>query len=151
MRRGAQAGGSGKEVGHVSQATLKPMGPGMGGMGHGDRRAGRPADPLGGAAPKPKVSQSERLRELWPDIKELIMPRRGIFALGFVLMLINRLCALVLPSSTTAAPADNVIGGKRQVEQLAPIVGAVLAATLIQGLTFFSPTQLKPGRWPRNA
>jgi ABC-type multidrug transport system fused ATPase/permease subunit len=112
----------------------------MGGMGHGDRRSTRSADAQAGVKPKPKASQSERLRELWPDIKELILPRRGIFALGFVLMLINRLCALVLPSSTKPL-LDNVIG-KRQVQYLGPIVGAVLAATLIQGITSFSLTQL---------
>ena len=37
-----------------------------------------------------KAGQSERFRELWPDIKEMILPRRGIFAMGFVLMVISR-------------------------------------------------------------
>ena len=46
------------------------------------------------ALSKVKASQSERFRELWPDIREMILPRRGIFAMGFLLMVINRLCAL---------------------------------------------------------
>jgi len=89
---------------------------------------------------KPKKQGGERFRELWPDIREMIGPRRGIFALGFVLMGINRLCALVLPASTKYL-IDNVVG-KRQMELLGPLVGAVLAATLIQGVTSFTLTQL---------
>ena len=42
----------------------------------------------------------------------MILPRRGIFALGFVLMVINRLCGLVLPLSTKPL-IDNVIGNVR--------------------------------------
>ena len=60
------------------------------------------------------------MRELWPDIRELILPRRSILALGFVLMVINRLCGLVLPASTKFL-IDNVIG-KHQVQLLAPLV-----------------------------
>jgi subfamily B ATP-binding cassette protein MsbA len=110
----------------------------MGGLGHGDRRTGRMREMP--AAAKPKVSQSARLKELWPDIREMILPRRKIFALGFVLMVINRLCALILPGSTKFL-IDNIIG-KHQVQWLAPLVGAVLAATLLQGITTFSLTQL---------
>ncbi|HLH45090.1 MAG TPA: ABC transporter ATP-binding protein [Bryobacteraceae bacterium] len=115
------------------------MAPGMAGFGHGDRRSGG-----GGRAPevptKPKAPASERFRELWPDLREMIQPRRKIFALGFVLMVINKICALVLPTSTKYL-IDNVIG-KRQVHLLAPLVSAVVAATLIQGVTSFSLTQL---------
>ncbi len=107
-------------------------------MGHGDRRAARQGDVP--APKKPKLSQSERLRELWPDIREMILPRRKIFALGFLLMVINRLCALVLPGSTKFL-IDNIIG-KKQAQWLVPLVSAVLAATVIQGLTTFSLTQL---------
>jgi hypothetical protein len=49
---------------------------------------------------KPKRSQSERFKELWPDIREMIQPRRGILAGGFVLMIINRFAGMVLPLST---------------------------------------------------
>ena len=109
----------------------------MGGI-HGERRAGLPRSAAG---TKPtKLSQSERFRELWPDIREMILPRRGIFALGFVLMVINRLCSIVLPLSTKPL-IDRVIN-QRHAELLGPLVGAVVAATLIQGLTSFSLTQL---------
>jgi subfamily B ATP-binding cassette protein MsbA len=80
------------------------------------------------------------LRELWPDIREMMRPRRKILAIGFVLMVISRVCGLVLPASTKYL-IDNVIG-KRQLQLLAPLVLAVLAATVIQGVTGFAITQL---------
>ena len=33
-----------------------------------------------------------------PLLKELVRPRRGLLAIGFVLMLINRVAGLVLPA-----------------------------------------------------
>ena len=51
-------------------------------------------------AATPKRKQSERLREIWPDLREMILPRRKLLALGLVLMIINRLSGMVLPYST---------------------------------------------------
>jgi ABC-type multidrug transport system fused ATPase/permease subunit len=67
-------------------------------------------------------------------------PRRKILALGFVLMIISRVCGLVLPTSSKYL-IDNVIG-KHQLSLLTPLVLAVLGATLIQGITGFAITQL---------
>jgi subfamily B ATP-binding cassette protein MsbA len=67
-------------------------------------------------------------------------PRRWLLALGFVLMVINRVAALVLPYSTKFL-IDTVIN-KHHLDQLRPLVLFVLAATLVQGLTSFSLTQL---------
>ncbi|HTV59702.1 MAG TPA: ABC transporter ATP-binding protein [Verrucomicrobiae bacterium] len=78
--------------------------------------------------------------KLLPDVLSLIKPRRGVLALGFVLMVVNRLSGLVLPASTKFL-VDNVFT-KRQIHLLVPIVLAVLAATLIQGLSSYSLTQL---------
>ena len=89
---------------------------------------------------KPKVPQSERLRELWPDIWELMRPRRGILALGFLLMIVNRLAGLVLPASTKYL-IDDVIG-KRNADLLIPLSLAVVCATAIQGITSYTLTQL---------
>jgi ABC-type multidrug transport system fused ATPase/permease subunit len=89
---------------------------------------------------KSKKRSSERLRELWPDIREMMRPRRRILAAGFLLMIISRVCSLVLPISTKYL-VDNVIG-KKQLQLLTPLVLAVLAATVIQGVTSFSITQL---------
>ena len=89
---------------------------------------------------KPKRSQSERFRELWPDIREMVHPRRGILAGGFVLMVINRLCGLVLPVSTKYLVNNVVLAHESKL--LTPLVLGVLAATLIQGTTSFALTQL---------
>jgi ABC-type multidrug transport system fused ATPase/permease subunit len=88
----------------------------------------------------PKKSSSERLRELWPDIKELIRPRRAMLSLGFLLMAIGTPCGLVLPASTKYL-VDNVIG-KKQIHLLLPLVLAVMAATVIQGITSYGQTQI---------
>lgn len=87
-----------------------------------------------------KKSSSERLRELWPDIRALARPRLKVLIFGFVLMAIGRICGLVLPTSSKYL-IDNVIN-KHQTQFLAPLVLAVLAATMIQGITGFGNTQL---------
>ena len=92
------------------------------------------------APEKPKGKTSEHLRSVLPLLKELVRPRRGLLAVGFALMLVNRLCSLVLPGSTKFL-VDNVIG-KHEAWMLKPLVLAVLAATLIQGITSFALTQL---------
>jgi ABC-type multidrug transport system fused ATPase/permease subunit len=87
--------------------------------------------------------KKQKRKNAWknlPDVWALIKPRRGLLALGFVLMAVNRVAGLVLPASTKYF-VDNVIG-KRQVQLLTPIVLAVLVATILQGLTSFTLTQL---------
>ena len=92
-----------------------------------------PSDPA-------KLPQSERLRALLPDIMALVRPRRGLLALGMVLMAINRVSGLVLPASTKYL-VDDIIG-KRHYYLLRPLILAVVGATLIQGITSFGLTQL---------
>src|SRR5256712_13050401 len=87
-----------------------------------------------------KPERSEGLRALWPELKELVGPRRGLLAAGLVLIAINRVCSLVLPASTKFL-IDDVIGHRR-ADLLAPLVGAVVAATLVQGVTSFGLTQM---------
>lgn len=89
------------------------------------------------------LSKREKFLKQWkslPEIWALIKPRRGLLALGFVLMAINRLSGLVLPASTKYF-LDNVIM-KKQLNVLTPIVLSILVATIIQGLTSFTLTQL---------
>ena len=54
-------------------------------------------------------------------------------------MVVNRLSGLVLPASTKFLVDD--IMGKRQLGLLYPLVGVVLAATVMQGLTSYALTQ----------
>lgn len=67
-------------------------------------------------------------------------PRRGLLALGFLLMVINRVSGLVLPASTKFLIDDILIKG--DLGMLTPLIAAVAGATLIQGATSFSLTQL---------
>ena len=91
----------------------------------------RPADEA--SAANSTVLQS------FPEIWALMRPRRALLAFGLLLMVINRLSGLVLPASTKFL-VDDVIG-KRQINLLYPLVGAVLLATLTQALTSFALTQ----------
>ena len=75
-----------------------------------------------------------------PEVWAMIHPRRGVLALGLLLMTINRVSGLILPASTKYF-LDNVVT-KKEIGLLRPIVLAVLAATIIQGLTSFTLTQL---------
>jgi ABC-type multidrug transport system fused ATPase/permease subunit len=89
------------------------------------------------------MSSSDKRKNAWkslPDVWALIKPRRGLLALGLVLMAVNRVAGLVLPASAKYF-VDNVVG-KKQLPLLTPIVLSILAATIVQGLTSFTLTQL---------
>lgn len=75
-----------------------------------------------------------------PEIWALLHPRRGVLLLGLVLVAINRVSGLVLPGSSKYL-FDNVID-KHETKLLLPIILAVVGATLLQGITSFSLTQL---------
>src|SRR6202522_1360911 len=81
-----------------------------------------------------------QLHAVLPLVWELVRSRRGLLAVGFVLMAINRVASLVLPYSTRSR-IDSVII-KRNIQLLKPLVLGVLLATVIQGVTSFSLTQL---------
>jgi ABC-type multidrug transport system fused ATPase/permease subunit len=87
-----------------------------------------------------KTAKKTNVWKALPEVWQLIHPRRGLLALGLLLMAINRVSGLVLPASSKYF-LDGVIG-KKQVHLLTPIVLSILAATLIQGLTSFTLTQL---------
>jgi len=89
---------------------------------------------------KPKKSASESLRSVWPDLREMILPRRGLLIASFFLMVINRVSGLVLPISTKTM-VDRIIGAHNE-RLLGPMVLAIVLATMIQGVTSFSLTQL---------
>ena len=90
--------------------------------------------------PDDKKFQMERLKAVWPEVWKLMRPRRGLLAIGFVLMVCNKLAGFVLPYSSKFL-IDNVVA-RHQTGLLRPIVLAVLLATVIQGVTSFSLTQL---------
>jgi subfamily B ATP-binding cassette protein MsbA len=109
-------------------------------MTRGERRTHPTPGMVPSSSPASKRPNSERLRALWPDIWTLVKPRRGILALGLVLIVINRVSGVVLPYSTRFL-IDNVIS-KRQAAMLVPLTLTVVGATAIQGITTFGLTQL---------
>jgi len=76
----------------------------------------------------------------WQETRELIWRHRRQVALGFLLMIINRLSALVLPASSKVL-IDRVIG-QHQARLLVPLAVAVGIATLIQAGTTFALSQV---------
>jgi subfamily B ATP-binding cassette protein MsbA len=90
--------------------------------------------------PPSKKKASETFRSVRPMLKQLVMPRRGKLALGFLLMLINVAMAMVLPYAPKIV-LDNIIT-RKQYALLTPLVLVVFGATVIQALTSFSLTQL---------
>lgn len=95
------------------------------------------SSPTKEAAKPPKM---QRLKAVLPEVWKLLRPRRRLLALGFVLMVINRVAGFVLPYSSRFL-IDNVVT-KHQIGLLRPLVFWVLFATLVQGVTSFSLTQL---------
>jgi ABC-type multidrug transport system fused ATPase/permease subunit len=87
-----------------------------------------------------RSSKPERLRALLPELWTLVRPRRRLLALGFLLMAANRVAGLVLPGSTKFL-IDDVVG-KGQRELLLPLVGGVVLATVVQGLSSYGLVQL---------
>ncbi|HEV2470573.1 MAG TPA: ABC transporter ATP-binding protein [Candidatus Sulfotelmatobacter sp.] len=82
----------------------------------------------------------QRLKAVLPEVWKLMRPRRGLLAVGFILMVINKVAGFVLPYSSRFL-IDNVVT-KHQTSMLRPLVFSVLFATLVQGVTSFSLTQL---------
>src|SRR3954454_4381614 len=89
---------------------------------------------LSASRPKPK------LKKVLPEIWKLMKPRRWLLGGSFLLMIINRASGLILPASTRYL-IDNVMG-KQQLHLLPIIVGVVVFATILQGITSFTLTQL---------
>ena len=112
----------------------------MPGMGHGDRATRRTGDSAGPTTGPGGKKRQPTLRDVWPQLRELILPRRKILAVGFLLMIVNKLSGLVLPLSTR--PLIDTVIGKHRMDLLTPLVLTILSATLIQGVTSFALTQI---------
>lgn len=79
-------------------------------------------------------------KAVWPDVKNLIRPRRNQLLLGLLLILISRGAGMILPASTKFLVDD--ILGKHRTEMLNPLILAVVCATILQGATSYWLTQL---------
>jgi ABC-type multidrug transport system fused ATPase/permease subunit len=79
-------------------------------------------------------------KRAWAETRALMAQHRRSLAIGFSLMLVNRLTGLVLPASSKYL-IDDVIG-KQRAEMLLPLALAVLGATLVQAITGFALSQV---------
>ena len=86
--------------------------------------------------PKRKVN----LSSAWAEARELVWAHRGRLALGLLLMLVNRLAGLVLPT-TSKFLIDDVIGRGR-ADLLMPLAFAAAGATLVDAATSFTLSQV---------
>ena len=102
-----------------------------------ERGGGRRMRAAAGAEAQKKKPE---LRKIMPEIWRLIRPRKWLLLLGLVLVAINRVAGLALP--LVSKPFVNLVLTKHEMNRLTPLVMAVFAATLIQGITSFSNTQL---------
>jgi ABC-type multidrug transport system fused ATPase/permease subunit len=100
--------------------------------GMGEGRASR-----GAAVDTPRVKHKFKLSR---EALRLMKPRWGVLALGFLLMIVNRLAGLVVPGSMR--PLLDTVIHQGHYALLKPLVLAVAGATLVQGVTSYALTQL---------
>jgi subfamily B ATP-binding cassette protein MsbA len=74
-----------------------------------------------------------------PEIWKLVEPLRWVLASSFLLMIVNRICSLAVPISSRYL-VNNVMY-KHQPEKLPLILGAVIAAAFVQGITTYILSQ----------
>ncbi len=80
------------------------------------------------------------MKTVWPEVRALIEPRRGMLALGLLLVLIRSLSGLALPFSPMIL-IDRIVIPKRP-DLLPALVLGLLAATAVQAVTSYVLTQL---------
>lgn len=93
-----------------------------------------------GQADLPK--RKPNLKKLWPQIRRLMAPRKGLIIGGLILMAINRVAGLVMPFVSKALLDKVLVPGHPHAELLPRIIGLVLLATLVQAVTSYGLTQL---------
>ncbi len=110
---------------------------------------------------KPAKSAVQQFKSVWPQIRELVLPRIPLLVIGFALLFTNRIMGLALPYSTRTlgdvinklpvskwslpAPAKAAfiyLNGRYGLGFLTILILAVVLATVIQAVTSFALTQL---------
>jgi ABC-type multidrug transport system fused ATPase/permease subunit len=81
------------------------------------------------------------LKKVLPEVWKLVKPRWVMLSVSFVLMVVNRLAAFVLPLSFRPL-VDKVMGPHGDMGLLPHIILWVVAATIVQGITSYALTQL---------
>src|SRR6187402_1542054 len=76
------------------------------------------------------------LKKVWPQVMKLVKPRLPLLAVSLLVLIINRACGLVLPASTKYLIDD--VMRQHHAALLPRIVGFVVTATILQGVTTFA-------------
>ncbi len=114
---------------------------GFQGAGGGNRGAERPSrNTARSVSAELTAKKKPKWSEVWPEVKKLMAPRKWLLLASFGIMVVNRTSGLVLPASTKYL-IDNVMK-RHEMNLLLPIVGAVVAATIVQGVSSYALTQL---------
>src|SRR5688500_16762987 len=92
------------------------------------------------ATPKEKKAKPLRSPEAWAEARRLMWSHRRYLGIGLVLMLVSRFAGLV-PAAASKYLIDEVLGKGRE-SLLLPLAGAVLVATLVQGVTSYALSQV---------
>jgi ABC-type multidrug transport system fused ATPase/permease subunit len=111
-----------------------------GGVGMG-MRAERTSHGRGARAGQVDLPKRKpNLKKLWPQIKAMVAPRKGLLLMGLLLMGVNRLAGLVMPY--TSKPLLDKVLATGHAELLPKYIAFVFSAMVVQALTSFSLTQL---------
>jgi ABC-type multidrug transport system fused ATPase/permease subunit len=87
-------------------------------------------------AAEPKESHAKpKIAKLLPVIWELLRPFRWLLFGSLLLMVVNRLCSFAIPISSRYLINDVMY--KHELRKLPLIIGAVIAATFLQGITTY--------------
>ena len=116
---------------------------GHGGMGGGGMRsADRPSRGTGRAvaADLTKSRPKPKLKKMLPEVWKLVKPRWALLSVSFLLMVVNRGAAFVLPLSFR--PLVNKVFTQGQMGLLPKIIATVVGATILQGITSYALTQM---------
>ena len=97
--------------------------------------------PLPGNPVNPMAKKNAlRSATAWEEARSLMWNHRGKLAIGFGLMVVNRLAGFILPGSSKVL-VDQVLG-EGDTELLIPLAIAVAAGTVVGGITTFLLSQV---------
>ncbi len=113
-----------------------------GGIGLGARAERTPHGRSARAGESDLARRKAKLKKVWPEVWALVAPRKGLIAVGLVLMCINRIAGLALPY-TSRPLLDRVLSPIHPHPELLPrIIAIVFGAMVVQAITSYSLTQL---------
>jgi ABC-type multidrug transport system fused ATPase/permease subunit len=112
-------------------------------FGGGMKAADRPSRGTGKATTAALTASRPKppLKKVLPEVWNLIRPRRWLLLGSFLLMIVNRSAAFVLPLSFRPL-VDKVMGVHGDMRLLPRIIAAVITATVVQGITSYGLTQM---------